>query len=326
MLSASDHQCLHGWQWRCHHVSMVLLETGEKMREYSQSKKTWVENPVTSSMEPSAPHAGQRGQTDPFQSHPKMATFLYMPLASSQARSHQDIQTPKNTTCKISWNHLFRQVLVIFCHPGITITRGKALTSSGTRQILQTQRWQCQWQSGGLTIKKGWTWFLSPALCWEHITQGREEHQKQHKVARPLHAVLVGHSACCMKLPQEMQMSWRTFGFKNKEPKWHAGSSQADKDINSSYPQQSEWGWDEQELNSRPSAKILCEKHYLEQVNYIYTELTGKCIYKETNRALLLTPLMLGALLQPFPLPQTCLFPSAFKPSLFQPPLAVITL
>lgn len=127
---------------RCHHVSMVLLKTGEEMRKYLQSKQAWVKNPVKPNMEPSAPHAGQRGQTDPFQSHSKMATFLHMPLASSQARSHYDIQTPKNTTCKIGWNYLFRQVLVISCHPGITMTIGKALTSSRDSKVaMQVTEW-----------------------------------------------------------------------------------------------------------------------------------------------------------------------------------------
>lgn len=44
--------------------------------------------------------------------------------------------------------------------------------------------------------------------------------------------------------------------------------------------------------------------NHLEQVNYIYTELADKCIYKETNHGLLLAPLMLGALFQPLPLSQ----------------------
>lgn len=50
---------------------------------------------------------------------------------------------------------------------------------------------------------------------------GSEEHQ----TIRPLHAVPAGHLACCVKLPQEMQMSWKTFGIKNEEQKWHAGAS-----------------------------------------------------------------------------------------------------
>ena len=66
--------------------------------------------------------------------------------------------------------------------------------------------------------------------------------------------------------------------------------------------------------------------NHLEQVNYIYTDLTDKCIYKETNHGLLLAPLMLGALFQPFPLSQISLFPSTLKPSVFQPPLIVISL
>jgi len=36
---------------------------------------------------------------------------------------------------------------------------------------------------------------------------------------------------------------------------------QADKDMKDSHPQQSKWGWDEQELHSRSSAKILFEKY-----------------------------------------------------------------
>lgn len=66
--------------------------------------------------------------------------------------------------------------------------------------------------------------------------------------------------------------------------------------------------------------------NHLEQVNYIYTELAGKCIYKETNHGLLLAPLMTGALFQPFPLSQISLFPSTLRPSIFQPPLIVISL
>jgi len=81
---------------------MVLPNTGEEMKKYPQSKQAWVKNPVKQSMEPSALHAGQRGQTDPFQSRPEMGTFLHMPFASSQAHSHHDTHTPKNTTCKTS--------------------------------------------------------------------------------------------------------------------------------------------------------------------------------------------------------------------------------
>jgi len=38
------------------------------------------------------------------------AAFLHMPFASSQAGSWHDTQTPKSTTCKTSWNSLFRRV------------------------------------------------------------------------------------------------------------------------------------------------------------------------------------------------------------------------
>lgn len=61
-----------------------------RVREYPQSKQAWVENPVKPNMEPSALHAGQGVQTDPFQSHPAMTTFLHMPFASTQACSHPD--------------------------------------------------------------------------------------------------------------------------------------------------------------------------------------------------------------------------------------------
>lgn len=56
---------------------------------------------------------------------------------------------------------------------------------------------------------------------------------------------------------------------------------------------------------------------HLEQVNYIYTELADKCIYKETNHGLLLAPLTLGALLQPFPLSRSLFFQAPSSPAFF---------
>lgn len=160
MLSTSDHRCLHGQQGRCHHSAPEDRQGDEKI----STKQTGLGG-KPSKMEPSAPHAAQRGQREPFQPHPGMATFLLMTPASRQAHSHHDSLTARNAACKMSWNHILRQVLVISCHPGITASMGKALTPRETRQVMETQREQCKGQSGGLTTKKGGICFLSPALC-----------------------------------------------------------------------------------------------------------------------------------------------------------------
>lgn len=77
MLSTSDHGCLHGHQGRYNHGALEDRQGDEKI----STKQTGLGGKPRKS-EPSAPHAAQRGQTEPFQPHPGMATFLHMPPAS----------------------------------------------------------------------------------------------------------------------------------------------------------------------------------------------------------------------------------------------------
>lgn len=105
MRSTSDHGCLHGQQGRCHHGAPEDRQGDEKI----PTKQTGLGG-KPSKMEPSAPHAAQRGQMETFQPHPGMATFLHMPPASRQAHSRHDSLTAWNAACKMIWNHILRQV------------------------------------------------------------------------------------------------------------------------------------------------------------------------------------------------------------------------
>lgn len=89
-------------------ATMVLLEDRQGDEKISTMQTGLGGKP--SKMEPSAPHAAQRGQMETFQPHPGMATFLHMPPASRQAHSRHDSLTVWNAACKMSWNHILRQV------------------------------------------------------------------------------------------------------------------------------------------------------------------------------------------------------------------------
>lgn len=104
-------QCLHGWQWRHHHVSIIPLKMGGDKKIHNADRIEWrTQWDWAWSHQPRMQLRGDK--TDPFQSGSDMAAFLHMPFASSQAGSWHNTQTPKSTTCKTSWNSLFRRVSV----------------------------------------------------------------------------------------------------------------------------------------------------------------------------------------------------------------------
>lgn len=162
------------------------------MRKYPQCKQAWEENPVKPSMEPSALHAAQSWQTNPFQSDSEMATFLCMPFASGR-QAHI-------TTTKLQRTLHAKRVEIFFfsesCHH-----QRKSSDIQWNQTSFKDSEIARQVRVVGWPSRKGvllvWAQ-LSAENTWK--CPAEEEHQNQHKVTRPLHAILAGHLACCMKL------------------------------------------------------------------------------------------------------------------------------
>lgn len=168
-------QCLHGWQWRHHHVSIIPLKMGgdEKISTMQTG----------SSEEPSETEHGAISPACSSEvTKPILSNLVLTWLHSFTCHLHP-VRQAHDTTPRLQRVLHAKRVGILSSGEsrwalGITITTGKALTYGETRQVSRTKRQQYKQQCGGLTIKKGWTSYLSPVFCLECLKMpGREECQ-----------------------------------------------------------------------------------------------------------------------------------------------------